>query len=374
MSQCTLFVAVGFGWLNQSTLRYYSKDHILNSYNNNRTKAIFISIVSCLLILSIFIYFQPLSIKIYCFSIMLIIMMGCFNYVKTLFQSKILPKKVFILTSIQASLSLAIPLFLMKIISSNKEFLLLGVSFSFLLSMMFLIKTSFKNYRFRNIKNLIAKQNNDLLKKWAYYGTPLSLWFAVGLALPFLDRFFINIYLPDQYLGLYASTQELLTRFFSLTLFPFIMALHPRIMSLWNKSNYHDATRLINQSISLVFIIGVIILYIVWKFNDFTFLLMGIMIPGFDSESRRLIVPLLASGLLWQLSFLTHKMLELMEKTSLMTMAIIPSLIINIIGNYYFLPIIGGRATAYSSLLSAFIYCSITGIYSIYSMNKIKSL
>lgn len=301
-------------------------------------------------------------------------MMGCFNYVKTLFQSKILPKKIVILTSIQSSLSLAIPLFLMKIFSSNKEFLLLGVSFSFLLSMIFLTKSALKNNRLRNIKYVIAKQNNNLLRKWVYYGAPLSFWFAAGLALPFLDRFFINFYLTDQYLGLYASTQELLTRFFSLTLFPFIMALHPRIMSLWNKSNYRDATRLINQSIALIFILGIIILSIVWKFDDFTFSLMEIIIPGFNSQSRMLIVPLLASGLLWQLSFLTHKMLELMEKTSLMTMAIIPSVVINIIGNYYFLPIMGGVATAYSSLLSAFVYCSITSIHSIYSMNKIKTL
>ena len=83
-------------------------------------------------------------------------------------------------------------------------------------------------------------------------------------------------------------------------------------------------------------------------------------------------MPLFLAGLLWQLSFLTHKMLELKEQTIKMIIAIVPSLIINIVGNTYFLPNLGAIATAYSAFYSALIYFVITGLHFIYSINRIK--
>ena len=59
-------------------------------------------------------------------------------------------------------------------------------------------------------------------------------------------------------------------------------------------------------------------------------------------------------------------MMELKEQTMFMVIAIIPSLIINIIGNTYFLPTWGGIATAYSAFFSALIYFIITSIFSIF--------
>ena len=95
-------------------------------------------------------------------------------------------------------------------------------------------------------------------------------------------------------------------------------------------------------------------------------------IPQVSNQNKELILPLLFSGFLWQLSFITHKMLELKEKTLVMVIALLPSLFINIIGNSVYLPKIGQIATANTALLSALTYCIITFLYSIYSMNKIK--
>ena len=64
--------------------------------------------------------------------------------------------------------------------------------------------------------------------------------------------------------------------------------------------------------------------------------------------------------------------MELKEKTLLITIAIIPSLIINIIGNNLFLPTFGTIATAYTSLFSALAYFVITTVYFYYSINKLK--
>jgi antibiotic biosynthesis monooxygenase (ABM) superfamily enzyme len=65
-------------------------------------------------------------------------------------------------------------------------------------------------------------------------------------------------------------------------------------------------------------------------------------------------------------------MLELKEQTILMIIMILPSLLINVIGNSYFLPTLGGIATAYTALFSALVYCILTSLHFIYSIKKNK--
>ena len=67
-------------------------------------------------------------------------------------------------------------------------------------------------------------------------------------------------------------------------------------------------------------------------------------------------------------------MLELKEKTIIMVIAILPSLLINIIGNSIFLPVFGQIATANAAFLSALTYCIITLVYSINVMNRLNKI
>lgn len=371
LSQCNLIVALGFGWLNQAKLRYYSTDRFNKNYYNIQKKALCYSLIFCLLFLSILVFYQSLTNQIWIVSILIIASMGLFNYLKTFYQAKLLPERIIVLTGIQSLFALALPIAIMYFFGYNEISLLIGIAFSFFLAMIILFKSKIIS-NFLTFDNKLIKKSNKLIKKWFAYGAPLSLWFAVGLALSFLDRFFINYYLTSNELGMYASLQELLTRSFSLTLFPFTMALHPRIMKLWNSSKFHDATKLIMKSIAIIFSMGIFILLIVWLFKDFIFFGIQKVIPAFSIKSKMLILPLLSAGFLWQLSLLTHKMLELKEQTKLMIVAIIPSLIINLIGNNLFLPMLGGIATAYTAFFSALVYFIITSIHCAYSINKIR--
>ena len=225
---------------------------------------------------------------------------------------------------------------------------------------------------FNRISNFDVEKNVNMIKKWLRYGSPLSIWLAAGLALSFLDRYFINYYLSNIQLGIYTSLQEILIRSFSLTLFPFTLAIHPRIMNLWNNSKQKEAIQLIVKGFYLMFGSGLVILLTIWYFEDLIFVLLGYAIPQFNIEYKALIFPLLSAGFLWQLSLLIHKMLELHEQTILMIIAILPSLIINFIGNIYFLPKLGYIATAYTAVFSALIYCIITGSYFIYYLININ--
>ena len=375
LSQCNLIAALGFGWLNQAQLRYYSIDSSQEHYKNNQILSLFYSTLFALLILSLLVYAQSKSNQILVVSILTITMVGGFNYLKTYYQANILPKKIVFLTSFQSLLALFFPLIYIFFLGYHQLSLLLGIASSFFVSILIMLKVNgplFKSIKTKNNKTII--NSIDILKKWFIYGSPLSIWFAAGLSLSYLDRFFIDRYLSGLDLGMYASLQELLVRSFSLTLFPITLALHPRIMNLWNKSKFTDTTSLILKSSAIVIGMGLFIIFVVWKYNDLIFYGIQKVIPQLTIQSKLLILPLFCSGFLWQLSFLTHKMMELKEKTIYMVMAIIPSLLINIIGNIYFLPKLGGVATAYTALFSALVYCIITGIYSIYSIYKINTL
>ena len=371
LSQCNLIVALGFGWLNQAQLRYYSKHSIYGFYKNSQLKSLFYSLMFCLMILSISIVYQNLSFAKWIISIVTIIAIGSFNYIKTYYQAKLMPKKIIYLTTLQSLLSLLLPLVLIFFLGNNTIPLMVGIALSFLLGSFIICGDDIVKISYQSLKNSFSKKP-QLIKKWFMYGSPLSIWFAAGLALPFLDRYFINHYLQSTELGIFASLQEILVRSFSLTIFPFTLALHPRIMILWNKEKFQEALHLILKSFYIILGIGSLILLIAWNFEDIMFLLLNTAVPEFDVQSKKLILPLLSAGFLWQLSFLTHKMLELKEQTILMIVAIGPSLIINIIGNNHFLPVYGEIATAYSSFFSALSYCIITGIHFMYYAIKIR--
>ena len=99
--------------------------------------------------------------------------------------------------------------------------------------------------------------------------------------------------------------------------------------------------------------------------------LIRIILPMLPDNAKTLVPSMLLTGLVWQLSFITHKFIELSEKTYVMIIFIFISLIINLIGNIIYVPIYGLHATVITSLGSALIYCFLTIIYSINKMKEI---
>ena len=372
LSQWYLIVAIGFGWLNQAQLRYYSKDNTFDDYKAGQIRAFAYSGLISVIVFSVLSILQPRSIQLWGISIISIISIGGFNYIKTFFQAKLEPKKVIWLTLGQSILALSIPLGLYFLFQKNSFSILMGVGISFLLM------TIIFGLKKKVMKNFITdvskptKTGKIRVKKWFFYGGPLSIWFAAGLAFPFLDRFFINLYLPGETLGVYAGIQELLTRIFSITIFPLTLALHPRIMNLWNDSKIREAIQTIRWGIGVILGLAIVLCIVIWLFDTIIFNILTIAIPQINSQYKSLLLPLLSAGFLWQFSFLAHKMLELKEKTHIMVMFLLFSLLINIVGNSVFIPRMGVQATANTAFISALAYCLLTGIYSIMAIVRSK--
>ena len=372
LSQWYLIVAIGFGWLNQAQLRYYSKDNTFDDYKAGQIRAFAYSGLISVIVFSVLSILQPRSIQLWGISIISIISIGGFNYIKTFFQAKLEPKKVIWLTLGQSILALSIPLGLYFLFQKNSFSILMGVGISFLLmTIIFGLKKKVMKHFITDVSKP-TKTGKIRVKKWFFYGGPLSIWFAAGLAFPFLDRFFINLYLPGETLGVYAGIQELLTRIFSITIFPLTLALHPRIMNLWNDSKIREAIQTIRWGIGVMLGLAIVLCIVIWLFDTIIFNILTMAIPQINSQYKSLLLPLLSAGFLWQFSFLTHKMLELKEKTHIMVVFLLISLFINIVGNSVFIPRMGVQATANTAFISALAYCLLTGIYSIMAIVRSK--
>jgi len=373
ISQWYLIVAIGFGWLNQAQLRYYSKDNTFDDYKAGQIRAFAYSGLISVIVFSVLSILQPRSIQLWGISIISIISIGGFNYIKTFFQAKLEPKKVIWLTLGQSILALSIPLGLFFLFQKNSFSILMGVGISFLLmTIIFGLKKKVMKHFITDVSKP-TKTGKIRVKKWFFYGGPLSIWFAAGLAFPFLDRFFINLYLPGETLGVYAGIQELLTRIFSITIFPLTLALHPRIMNLWNDSKIREAIQTIRWGIGVILGLAIVLCIVIWLFDTIIFNILTIAIPQINSQYKSLLLPLLSAGFLWQFSFLTHKMLELKEKTHIMVVFLLISLFINMVGNSMYIPYFGVQATANTAFVSALVYCILTGIYSMIVMTKLKN-
>ena len=146
------------------------------------------------------------------------------------------------------------------------------------------------------------------------------------------------------------------------------MALHPLIIKLWNEKKITQSINLIDKAIKNIIIFFSFFSLAILIFEKELYSLIQFIIPINNNENSNLLFPLFLTGIIWQLSFFTHKLIELIQKTHLMIFFISISILINITGNYLFLPKYGIVATAYVSLCSAFTYCLLSFMY--YKMKK----
>ena len=344
-----LIAAFSFGWLNQSILRYgstfNSRPHLLYHLFKGFIFGV-ISIIIVVIVASIFDFPIPYAKKNIIF---LAISIGLFNIVKSIFQSEELPNKVLIITGAQSILMILISIFLLKFYRNNSVSLIFGISVGYLIPILPFIN-SFK-------KNQTLKKKSKTVRSFFKYGAPLSVWLAISLSLGLLDRFFIEYYLGASVMGSYAGFSEFIIRIFSIVIFPITLAAHPMIMNSWNKNkNFKDSLRVLMHASYLQISICIFLLIILFFFKNSIFSIIQLMIPLLDESMKGIMIPIFLGGFLWQLALVLHKPLEIEERTFTMVGCILPSVIINIVGNFFFLPIFGILATAYTMIVSALTY------------------
>ena len=359
-----LIAAFSFGWLNQSILRYRL------TYNSSVKilSPILMGFIFGIILVTLFVITTSIFEFPIIFSnksvIFLAISIGIFNIVKSTFQSEELPNKVILITSFQSILMIICSIILIKLYNNDAKSLILGISFGYLIPIL--------PYTKLFTSNVITKKNIKRIKPFFNYGAPLSLWLGISLSLNFLDRYFIEYYFGSSLMGSYAGFSEFIIRIFSIVIFPITLAVHPILMNKWNKNkNIHDSLMKLIQASLIQIIIFIIMLIPLSFFKDSFFYLIQTMIPELDNSMNKIMIHIFIGGFLWQIALVLHKPLEIEERTLIMVVCIILSLLINLIGNIYFLPKFGILATGYIMIVSASTYI-ISSILFSKSFRKLK--
>ena len=366
---CSAFTV---GWLNQSTLRYYSK------YQNDQQlpQVFFIGLVFSLLLGSLILVIGSLvtinsqKFPLTNIGLALFLALCFFQFLSTVLRAQLRPNVVIIVTALQSILGIVLPLLLLWVLGPNHKYLLLGLAGSYIaLPLVFSVFNIGRLKIFWLSANDNRHQYKLILSEFFRYGFPLSLWFGVSLSLPFFDRFFIEYFYGFENTGIYASFTDLVIRIFSILVFPLTLAAHPRIMSAWNNNNQSAAITIWRKALQYQLGIFIILMATVMIFTDQIFSLLMVALPELNISYSYLLMPILIGGFLWQFALLCHKPLEMDQRTKLMVVLMLAALCVNLIGNIVYLPHYGIIATAYTYMASAGVYI-IAVIY--FSRNKFK--
>ena len=368
------YSALTVGWLNQSTLRYYSK------YQNDQQlpQIFFIGLVFSLLLGSLILMIGSLVIvnnqkfPLTSIGLALFLALCSFQFLSAVLQSQLRPNAIILVTVLQSFLGVVLPLMLLLVLGPNHKYLLLGLAGSYIaLPLVFFAFNIDRSKIFLPIVSGSRHKYKLILSEFFHYGFPLSMWFGISLSLPFFDRFFIEYFYTFKITGIYASFTDVVVRVFSILLFPLTLAAHPRIMTAWNNNDQSAAITLWRKALQYQLGIFFVLMTIVTIFTDQIFSLLMIVLPELNISYSYLLIPILIGGFLWQFALLCHKPLEMDQRTKLMTVLMLAALCVNLVGNIIYLPHYGVIATAYTYMASASVYI-LSNIY--FSRQKFKMI
>ena len=356
------------GWLNQSLLRYYSRYSSEPALAQVLGTGLLLSIVSGLFLFILY-GFLPITTQLEVvhigFGLGLLAAVVLFQFQSTLFRAQLRPNMVIGITAVQSILALALPVFLIYKVSPKVNSILAGLAIAYAVPTVGKIFAALYKGKFVPLVTSERKGAvRSLLKKFFRFGWPLSCWFTASLALQFFDRMFIKYFYDFTQVGIYAGFFDLVVRIFSLLVFPLTLALHPRMMSLWNRAEQQGAIHLWQTAMQLQIAVfaGIMVCGAIFYEN----ITIGLqwLFSELNPSYFHLLPPLAIGGFIWQFGLLIHKPLELNQQTHLMLAAMIIAVVVNLIGNIFFLPQYGLIATAYTYFVSGTVYILFTIMFS----------
>ena len=189
--------AFSIGWLNQSTLRYYSRYQTAALLSRVFGLGILVSILFGLVVLGIasrYSIFDSLTGSESLIGFIFFAALCAFQFLSNLFRAQLKPNNIIIITIVQSIFGLLIPVVFFKMLGLSHRFLLLGLAISYSIPPIIYFLGNIQH-----IKKIFNRGNGEykykpVLISLFKYGLPLSLWFALSMMLPFFDRFFIEYF------------------------------------------------------------------------------------------------------------------------------------------------------------------------------------
>lgn len=356
-SAVVLWSTFASGWLCQGILRYFSSWRTTDGLQRLLGPPIAWSIGGCLVAVVINLSWldAPISALDIGLALLFATVVVIQSVIRSLWQAALRPLSVLFVEVLRAVVTFAASVLLAWAIYPTASSLIVGAIVGYTASILLGWP--------RGVRFVVDPSQTErprLLALWSY-GWPLSFWLAIQTAFPWLDRLMMQGSLGLEKTGVFASLSDVVTRSFSLFLFPITLAAYPRLSAMWNRGETGHAMRLLVGALCVVLLLAV---PLVAGFHFSQEILISWLLPGpediaIGTEEGPYLVGILAiNGVLWNVALLAHKPLELRRQTLGMLVLMGVSLIIKIIGNVAMLKQLGMKGAVFASLLAGLIYCT----------------
>jgi hypothetical protein len=170
---------------------------------------------------------------------------------------------------------------------------------------------------------------NNLAKRFAVYGFPLSLWFLFSQGIMITDKFFLSNFYQSTYFGNYQANYDVLSKAIIILLSPVGITLLPMVAKSHNSSKYKELKQLLYKIVLIEggLLIFTLLNYWFWGYKV-VFNLVDIPNEAIYKFGGMLII---SASFIWQMAMVVQKFLELEQRSKTMLAMVVAAFAIQII-------------------------------------------
>jgi len=353
---------LSFGWIRQSILRYYPEYQVDGAYQNFQEKTLGILMQICIfssIVASVAILLLGFNLIELGVMLSVLIPLTLFGYLVTLYQSCRFSKRYAYVNIIHSMIQIVWVICFVYLMEKGYYFALLSFSVGYICAIVYIVVTSKQTNIFFKFK--IKHVDYKFLKKILEYGVPMSFWLLSFQMIFQANKLIIRSMRSDAEVGIYSSAYDLIKGSLSLLMTPFLLAVHPLIMSIWAQNrNRYEIEALLKRVFRYLFILfsPIFIFSIFIRENIFVIFGQGYGVVGW-------VVPVLVgAAFLSQFSMYVHKGLEVAARTHIMLYVGMLTVFLNILFNLLFVSKYGYQASAIIMVASYIFYSIVIYMFS----------
>lgn len=225
-----------------------------------------------------------------------------------------------------------------------------GVCMALIFSLLF--SSSFEIRHWSNV--LLRCFDKNYFKKMWVYGSPLILIYAFNFIVSSSDRFFISYFMGNEALGVYSASYEFTQYSIGNILIVVHLAAFPLLVKAMLTNRESDISEQLKRTFLFLFIVITPLTFGVISISET--LAEAFIGESFNKNSAEIIaVVSIAMFFGGMKSYYFDYAFQLSKTTYLQAMTVIISAIVNLVLNYFFIPIYGLFGAAFATVLSCFI-------------------
>ena len=348
---------LGFQWLRSSLIRFYNEKednpHLIDTILKSHL-IMFLLLIPILTIVGFILNLNNINPNYLIIIYIMIIVLSLYELGIIYYRAKLQPQ-IIMKNNVFKTLLFVIISTLLLYFGFGTWALLIGN----VLSVVVGITLYLKGLNFKKIK---FKIESKTLKKMIVYGLPITLSFALSIALENVDKIMISVILGVEENGNYAVSSDLVKHSLNMVLTSFALAGFPLVLKKINEKGKNKGKEEFKKYGELFFLIGLpSTLGLIAVGPNLVNIIIGEEYTISNHLLTLIIISTFINGIKSQYFDLG---LQISAKTKYFFYPALIAIIVNVILNYYFLKTYGIEGAAFSTVIAFLLALIISGIYS----------